>query len=769
VSTWTRDPTGLQSPLRPGVAEGPSMHQRKDRARPRRDPVRLRLGVLAIAVVFMFGALFTRLWFLQVLSADTHVEQAQSNQIDVVELPATRGRILDRNGVVLADNEFVSVVSVDARAWQDPEADRALVVEELSRLLGMTPAEVSEQLDDETQDPLVPKVIKDDVEEATRVLVEERHLPGVRGELRAVRNYPQHDLAAHVLGYVGPITEDQIEAEPERYDITDRVGRAGVEMLFEKDLRGDAGRRLLEVNRQREVVGTAGEDVPPVAGEDLYLTLDARVQRAAEEAIVEQLELARQRQSEDSGNNFPASAGAAVVLDVDTGDIVALASYPDYDPNWLIGGLTKAQFDSHFLDAQVPSPLNNRAIQGLYAPGSTFKLITALAGLRAHTLDAREMFNDEGYFEIPDADTCPTTVQCRYANAREAVLGLLDLSGALIKSSDAYFYRQGYLLDRTGDGRELQETAARLGFGSATGVQLPFEATGRVPSAELKAQLADEGVIPDGHWLNGDNINLAVGQGFLAVTPLQLTNAYATWANGGTKLNPNIVDRVADRTDGEVRRVLDRRVSATLEFPTGNDVIWEGLSYVTRSGTAEFAFQGYDHDAFGVIGKTGTAQAEGASEVTGITREDTAIFAGVAPREDPRYAVVVLLEEAGFGGDAAAPAARSIFEALHSAELEDAAALEAESPAEPEPTEPELDCSATALMDRFGQGTAVVELGLETVAEMVGCDPAELGPIPPLVPGAPGVDLAEGRDAPVDVAADGTYRRLQPATVGSLR
>jgi len=730
------------------------MHQRKDRMRPQRDPVRLRLVILALVVVVGFGALYTRLWFLQVLSSDVHVEQAQSNQVDVVELPATRGRILDRNGVVLADNEFVSVVSVDARDWADPEADRALVVSELSRLLGMTPAEIEERLSDETQDPLLPKVIKDDVEEATRVLVEERHLPGVRGELRAVRQYPEGDLAAHVMGYVGPISEDQLEAESERYDITDRVGRAGVEMLFEKDLRGEPGRRLLEVNRERDVVRPVGEDVPPVPGEDIYLTIDARIQRAAEEAIVTQLELARQRQSEDSGNLFPAPAGAAVVLDTTSGDIVALASYPDYDPNWLIGGLTKAEFDAQFLDAQVPSPLNNRAIQGLYAPGSTFKLITALAGLRSHTLDAREMFNDEGYFEIPDADTCPPSVKCRYDNAREAKLGQLDLSGALILSSDAYFYRQGYLLDRSGDGRGLQETAARLGFGSATGVQLPFEAQGRIPSAELKAKLAEQGVFSDGHWLNGDNINLAVGQGFLTVTPLQLANAYATWANGGTKYNPNVVERVADRKDGQVQRVIDRRVSATLEFPAGNEVIWEGLSYVTRSGTAEFAFQGYDHDAFPVLGKTGTAQAEGRSDVTGVAREDTAIFAGVAPLGDPRYAVVVLLEEAGFGGDAAAPAARAIFEELHRAELEDAAALEEETPTEPEPTEPELDCSATALIDRFGDGTAMTELGLEQVAGIVGCEPSELGPLPPLVPGDPGDDVdAPGLDGSIDVAA----------------
>jgi penicillin-binding protein 2 len=738
---------GMVPALRGLPEDVPRLIPRKRERRERRDPTNIRLAILAVLGVALFAAMFTRLWFLQVLTDETFIAQAQQNQIDVVELPPARGRILDRNGVVLADNRYVSVVSVDQKAWTDPEVQRPLVVAELAELLHMEPADVEAQLEDETQDPLLPKVIQDRVPEDVRILVEERNLPGVSGELRAVRSYPHGTAAAHLLGYTGLISEEELELAGPEYHLTDEIGKAGIELVFDRELRGTPGQRLLEVNRAREVVGQVGDDVPAEPGGDLRLTLDIRLQEAAEQAIEDQLVAARQRQSRDSGAYFPAPAGSAVVLDIRTGDVLALASYPTYDPNWLITGLTGAQYTERFLDEQVPSPLANRAIQGLYAPGSTFKLVTALAGLRTGTLDPGEQYLDEGYFEIPDTTICDENnpnVVCKYFNARKEALGWVDLPVALTRSSDAYFYRQGYLLDRTGEGRGLQEMAADLGFGAVTGIQLPFEATGRIPSAALKQELADAGVFAEGNWLNGDNINFAVGQGFLTVTPLQLANAYATWANGGIRLNPSLVEDVEARTTGDVERTFEPRIADRIVLPPGNEVVRAGLAGVTIAGTAELAFQGYDHAAFSVLGKTGTAQAEGRSKLTGQPREDTAAFAAVAPADNPRYAVVVVLEEAGFGGDAAAPAARSILEELARIEREDGIAAATAATELEEATPQAVDCTRQAITTQYGAGTAIAELGMDGVARLLGCDPADLGPVP-----SPPWDLPEGVDPPV--------------------
>jgi penicillin-binding protein 2 len=737
---------GMVPALRGLPDDVPRLIPRKRERRERRDPTNIRLGMLAFLGLALFAAMFTRLWFLQVLTDETFIAQAQQNQIDVVELPPARGRILDRNGVVLADNRYVSVVSVDQREWTDPEVQRPMVVAELAELLHMPPADVEAQLDDETQDPLLPKVIQDRVPEDVRILVEERNLPGVEGELRAVRSYPHGSVGAHLLGYTGLISEEELELAGPEYHLTDEIGKAGIEAVFDRELRGTAGERLLEVNRAREVVGQVGDDVAAEPGGDVRLTIDIRLQEAAEQAIEDQLAAARQRQSRDSGAYFPAPAGSAVVLDIRTGDVLALASYPSYDPNWLITGLTGAQYTERFLDEQVPSPLANRAVQGLYAPGSTFKLITALAGLRSGTLDPGEQYLDEGYFEIPDTDICDENnpnVVCKYFNARKEALGWLDLRVALTRSSDAYFYRQGYLLDRTGEGRGLQEMAADLGFGSVTGIQLPFESTGRVPSAALKQELADSGVFAEGNWLNGDNINFAVGQGFLTVTPLQLANAYATWANGGVRFNPSLVEQIEARTTGEVERSFEPRIADRIVLPPGTDVVRAGLAGVTTAGTAEFAFQGYDHGSFPVLGKTGTAQAEGRSKLTGRAREDTAAFAAVAPADNPRYAVVVVLEEAGFGGDAAAPAARAILEELASIEREDGIAAATAATELEEATPAVVECTRQAITTQYGSGTAIAELGLDGVARLLGCDPADLGPAPSL-----GMDLPEGVHAP---------------------
>jgi penicillin-binding protein 2 len=690
-----------------------------------------RFATLATVAVAMFVALFVRLYFLQVLSTDQFQAAADESRVETVVVPPARGRILDRNGVVLADNRFESVILVDGAAFTDPERELEAVFRQLNDLLGLPIEDMRARYVDERQDPFLPKVVADGLTDAQRVLVEERRLPGVTGERRAVRNYPHGTLGAHILGYVGQISEEQYELAPDEYTMNAVVGRAGIEQVLEEDLRGVAGSRTLELNRTREVVGEVGQAVPPVSGHDVYLTIDARVQAEAQDALTDGLQAAREgKRSEDSGLHFPAPAGAAVVLDIESGEVLAMASFPDFDPNALVGRLSEADYQRLFADTARPAPLNNRAIQGQYAVGSTFKLVTSLAALDTGAIAPRQLFNDTGVWMLPgeSAESGTCDVGCRFRNTDSTALGAVDMSVALTRSSDVYFYDLGY---RIGIGQvsnpwAIQDMARELGFGSVTGIQLPYEAAGRVPDAATKEELFWDEVIDDGYWYTGDNINLSVGQGMLSATPLQLANAYGTWANGGTHFSPNLVDEIRTRPAGELVRSFESRVMNEVELPPGNEVIVEGLSRVTSMdhlGTAAVAFEDFDDEGFGVIAKTGTAQSTGRSQVTGRRLEDTAVFVAAAPAEQPRYAVAVLMEESGFGGDAAAPVARRILEYLRDLERSEGV------PAQAIPYEP-VECTAEAIVQRYGAGTALSELGMDTLARLVGCDPAEVGTLP---------------------------------------
>jgi penicillin-binding protein 2 len=461
---------------------------------------------------------------------------------------------------------------------------------------------------------------------------------------------------------------------------SERVGRAGVEALFEDFLHGEPGQTKLEVD-SRNRVHRIVTDIPPEPGEDIVLSIDSKVQAAAESFLRQGLIAARKSVSDDSGFFYPASGGAAVVLDLRNGDVLAMASYPTYDPNWLVQGLSDEVYKSVFENPYAPGVLNNRAVQGLYSPGSTFKLVTALGGLEAGVISPRATFVDRGGYTIPAEYGC--TGRCTFYNADRLELGPVDLSAALTRSSDAYFYRIGNELYWLTDGRDewaIQDMARSLGFGRQSGIQLPFEKEGRIPDADVKERLYESNPAAYNpynetvRWLPGDNINTSIGQGLVAVTPLQLANAYATFANGGTLFAPNIVEERVSRSPGdfgEVIQTYDPRIVDTVEFPPGSSVVTEGLSGVTsfsRGGTAWKAFQGYAHDEYCVSGKTGTAQADGINPVLQRKKEDTAAFVAWAPCYDPRYVVAVVMEEAGFGGEAAAPVARRILEAVRAYE-----------------------------------------------------------------------------------------------------
>ena len=642
------------------------------------DNLSRRLAFLGVLIIALFAALVTRAWYLQVLVAEEFSDQAVRNHVEIVVTQPTRGRILDRHGVVLADNIRTGIVTVDRSRYAPGQID--YVLEQLSQLLDIPALVLASRLADKQTHPLAEKVVASGLDEYGLLRVAEKSLPGVEAKWAMSRTYPQHEIGAHVVGYVGAMSPGQQERLLEAgYLPSERVGKSGIEQIFEDDLHGKPGRTELEVDSTGRVHRVISE-VPAEPGADIFVSIDADLQAATESYLRQGLIAARKTVSDDSGFFYPSIGGAAVVMDLRNGDVLAMASHPTFDPNWLVGGLTTAEYQSVFENPYAPGALNNRAIQGQYSPGSVFKLITALAGLEARLISPRAAYYDIGYFKIPDKYGC--TGRCTFYNADKAPLGIVDLSSAITRSSDAYFYKVAHDLYwiRGEEQWAIQDMARLLGFASQSGVQLPFEKSGRIGGEDLKRRLFEanpEAYNPyneSSQWLPGDNINTGIGQGFVSVTPVQLANAYATFANGGTLFSPNIVERVVSRSAeqfGESVIEFNPRIQRIVEFPEGSGVVREGLHGVaskSRRGTAWRAFEGYDSRGYAVAGKTGTAQAEGRNAVLQRKKEDSAVFIAWAPQHDPRYVVAVVMEEAGFGGQAAAPVARRIFEALRAYE-----------------------------------------------------------------------------------------------------
>ncbi|MGZ8752055.1 MAG: penicillin-binding protein 2 [Acidimicrobiia bacterium] len=625
---------------------------------------RVRVSIVGVVVLALFCALFARLWYLQVAGGTNLATAANANRVRTVTEPAPRGRILDAKGRVLADNRVANVVTIDRRL--DPAA-RKKVVAALAPLLGTTVEEIDQRLDDARVSPYTPVPVGVDVPIDTLAYIGEHKVdfPGVQAEPRAVRRYPQGSLAAHVLGYVGEINEEESAARLEgAYQLGDEIGKSGVEKSFEKDLRGKSGKERLEVDVQGRVLKTLGT-TKPTPGNDVRLTLDLDVQSAAEAALAEAMAAAQQTQNRairESFATYAAPAGSVVVLDARTGSVVAMASNPTYDPNAFADGIPTATYeaynnpDSHY-------PLLNRAIQGQYAPGSTFKLVTSLAGLTAGQISPGTTVNDKGCIDLEVEGG-------RFCNARSQAHGTVDLPEALTVSSDVYFYEIGRAF--WGDfrrneptGNAIQDEARALGLGAPTGIALSGEAEGRVPDSAWKEAVNAErpDAFPYKEWLPGDNINLAVGQGDLLATPLQLASAYETVANGGTVFTPRLASQVLD-LDGQVVREVPLTPKATVAFPDGaRDAILSGLrgAVSDEKGTASAVFSGFPLEQFDLAGKTGTA------EVTG--KQDTSVFAAITPADpapdQPQYVVVAIVEEGGFGADTAGPIVRRVVEALN--------------------------------------------------------------------------------------------------------
>ena len=625
------------------------------------DSSRLRLAIVGVIALSLFAAAFARLWYLQVMDAPELQALAAQNQVREVFEPAPRGRILDRRGRPIVQNRVSQVVRVNrVELEKEPE-----VTERLAPLLGISQAELRKRIDDPRYSRYRPVPVAEGVSEELVVYLREhsQDFRGVDATATYERAYPHGPLAAHVVGYVGEINDRELSARKEKgYRLGDEVGKSGVEQAHDEDLRGRPGRTTLEVDSRGRVIRTLGS-TPPVPGHDVQLTLDLDLQRLTEESLDQGLNAARGRPARGGVGLFASPGGAAVVLDPRDGAVLAMASNPTYDPASFVNGIRPDLFQ---LLQAPPSrfPLTNRAIQGEYAPGSTFKLVTALAALQTGMINPQTTFFDEGSYRLRDCQG----ETCVFRNAGGISYGRVNLSQALTVSSDVFFYNLGanFWFRGGATSQAIQATARQLGVGERTGIALSGEQRGRILDPGLRKKLSESNprAYPNAKWYAGDNVNLSIGQGETVVTPLQLANAYGTFANGGTVFEPRVVARVVSPA-GDLQR--ETPAKAVRQFPLPpptRDPIVQGLvgAVADPRGTAHGAFAGFPLDVFPVAGKTGTAQVLG--------KNDTAVFAAFGPVPAPQYVVTVFMEESGFGGSVAAPAARRIFEGLAGKPLE---------------------------------------------------------------------------------------------------
>ena len=752
-----RDPARRDRPIRTG---------RRDRPIIQLPSVALRVAVVIGIGVVLFGVVFFRLWFLQILSGQEFVAQANNNRLKSVTITAQRGNIVDRHGevivttrggqlvgirlmdvpagtletelaqlaphlkmkagelrsaimdylrpstmelqdVTVGDTPVTGQIASATRSADDPATIDVTTsaplagkpkVGSMAELAGLTPetynglftvtavsdashfqvklskdpgedakassgSTVAEKAwvsylkwknvvsGDITGVDLIP--LKQDVGKRIRTYLEEHTLsyPGVEVPDEYLRDYPHGDLAAHVLGHVGPISGDQLKTQHFKgYKGGDVVGYDGLEWTYDKWLRGRDGVAKVEVDAQGHP--KAGAVVPggrmAEAGDTLVTTIDAKVQEAAQKALVEGINLAH------GDGEYNANGGAAVVLDVKNGDVLAMASYPTYNPKIWVGGISQKDYNKTFVRKSQNYPQLNRATQETKAVGSTFKAVTAIAGLEEGVITSPSMTEwCDGSYVAPQ-DLGKTRFYCWARSGH----GTLNLIQAITQSCDVYFYNVG---DKfyAAKGTALEDWAKRLGFGSLTGIDIPFEAAGRVPTpAWRKEHFKTDS---DKQWRPGDSINLSVGQGDLEATPLQLARANAAVANGGKMVTPHLGLKIVDSAGQTVRSLEPTAPARKVDISQETlDAVRQGLYQAAHdpAGTSAPIFSNYKVD---VSGKTGTAEVWDAAANRMV---NYAWYASYAPSNDPKYAVVVMIEKGGHGASTAAPATRPIYDSL---------------------------------------------------------------------------------------------------------
>ena len=639
---------------------------------------RARLLSLQLLVLLAFAVLSVRLWHLQMVEGESYRLRADRNRFRMVSIDAPRGIMYDRQGRILVRNKpsfTISIVPADL-----PEEDEERVFKRLAELLNMpvstTQTEVlsptlpftlplgvnndsgdqpgiRELVEAGRATPFVPVPIKSRVPRDVAFIIEEEHmdLPGVQVEVEPIRHYLTGALTAHLLGYLGRIPKERLDeylGQPGTdYEMYDKVGLAGIEYTYEKELRGVKGRKFIEVDALGREMRTVGEVVDPIPGHNLILTIDVDLQAMMEDALRRGMERVGSR------------AGVVIAMNPQNGEILAMVSLPAYDNNLFAGGIKPEDYLKLTTDPDLP--LFNRAISGEYPVGSTFKIVPAAAALQEGVITRQTLINDPGVIWLPNRyfPDDPSLAQ-PFVCWKSSGHGLLNVVEALAQSCDVFFYEvAGGYKDFVGLGaKRLIEYARLFGFGEPTGIRLTGESAGLVPDDRWKRHTWAE------VWVTGDTYNMAIGQGFFLATPLQLLNATAAVANGGTLYRPHVVREIVDYEGNLVRRIEPEVIRQLPIKPEYLAMVREGLRGAVTHGTARWA--GFPTEV-AIAGKTGTAEFVVDKDGDGQPDRDEegnlpthAWFTAFAPYDDPEIALVVFVEGGGEGSAVAAPIAAEI-------------------------------------------------------------------------------------------------------------
>ena len=654
---------------------------------------RLNLVIVQALIISLMLALTGRLFYLQVAAGITYRDAALSIQSRDVVNPAIRGAIVDSSGIPLVMDRPGMVISAD-RSALDKLPDRGVVVlARVAKLVGKTSANVyrTTRLCGElpagqsagcwkgTRFQPIPITRTASTEQALKVLENSDLFPGINAQSVPVRSYPSMagENGAHVLGYVGSVNENDVADASKNYYREETIGKDGLELQYDEYLRGKAGIKTVIVDR-KESVTEQSVTTQPVSGFNLVTNLDVRLQAATEKALQSSVLRAKSLGGRADG-------GAAIVMEVNSGKILALASYPTYDPNIWQVGLTQKQATNLFSE-NSGVPALNRPLQGMYAPASTFKSISAVAAINA------------GY-NMNSSYKCPAKVLIgnrEFANFETKSQGTINMKRAIAVSCDTIWYqiaydewvRDGGLSPKSGLHDYFFTAARGFGLGKITGIDLPSEASGRLPDRAWKEavykenknfycnfktrakksdltpfliEVARENCLDGNIVRAGDAVNFSIGQGDTLMTPIQMTQVYAAVANGGTMYKPQVA-RAIIKPNGEIVKEFQPEVIATQTLSKkATKFLHEALRAVVTEGTAAGAFSGFP---VAVSGKTGTAEDKGRNK-DGSEKADTAWFASFAPADNPKYAVVMVVSQGGFGSSISAVGVRDIYAALY--------------------------------------------------------------------------------------------------------
>jgi penicillin-binding protein 2 len=593
---------------------------------------RRRLMVAGALVVVAFAGLFGRFFYLQVVQHAHFQTLAETNRIAIVPIVPNRGVITDRNGIVLAQSYSAYTLEVTPSRVRNLDQ----TIDQLAEIVDVQPRDrkrFKKLLEESKNFESLPLRTRLTDQEVARFAVNRYRFPGVEIKARLFRQYPFGALASHVVGYIGRITDKDLERiadwdDTANYKGTDYIGKVGVELSYERELHGITGVEDVEVDAGGRAVRTLSR-TPPVSGNNLRLSLDIKLQQAAEAA-------------------FGDRRGALVAIDPTSGDVLAFVSKPGFDPNLFVDGIDPANWQE--LNESPDKPLLNRPLRGAYPPGSTIKPFLAMSALNSGKRTPQQAIFDRGFFQIPGQAHV-------FRDDKPGGHGTVDMYRSIVVSCDTYYYQ---LASET----DIDETARFLsafGFGAKTGIDIEGELTGTLPSRAWKRQRFPK----DAKWYLGDSISAGIGQGYNAFTPMQLAHAIAMIANDGVGYTPHLVKSVQDVRTGAVREIAAQPSSRLDIKPEYLAFIKHALQGVNKEGTSAAAFKDARYPS---AGKTGTAQVfslkgEKYSEHKLDERlRDHAWFMAYAPADQPRIAVAVLVENGGFGAQAAAPIARKVFD-----------------------------------------------------------------------------------------------------------